>query len=101
MRVIREANGNLTVIDARNRRVTLHAPLWKLSDIFNNEWAYNDANDIVTDIKYIYTDEARSFKALKHYVAGYILVNELTEKVPERYVKAHFRNTGFQGEDNE
>lgn len=90
--IVAKVNGKFMVLDSLRRVVKISVPLKKLDEIFDSYWHGTQRDDaIITDYKKL-TNEAGSYKALKHYVAGYLLVNEIKANVPKRYVRAYEMN---------
>ena len=82
----------LLILDSTNRRVITRPQIVALDDIFTTSWVHINEN-VVKHIDEVLIDDVSSFRALKHYVAGYILSRGLpSEGVPPRYVRAYEAN---------
>ncbi len=79
--------GKYLVVDRRKRVVILTKELDTPSDIFTAYWKKNTDKVIYDCIEL--SNEATSFRQLKHYVAFYILHNKLDFPVPDSYVQGY------------
>ena len=91
-------NGEYRVIDRARRLVRLSKYLDHPSSIFTAYWITQEKDSIIDECVPL-TEEANSFKQLKHYVAYYILHNKLPFSVPESYKKAYKRYVKLNRED--
>ncbi len=89
--IVAKKDNTFVVLDRTRALVTLSKPLEKLDDIFTTYWISNNRNNIIRNYDVV-TMEASSFKGLKHYVAGYLLSNNIEADIPERYVNAYEMN---------
>ena len=82
----------LVLLDSADRRVVTRPRLEALDDIYTASWVHS-TEEKVKHYDEVLIDNVPSFRALKHYVTGYIMTHQLlTDRVPPRYVRAYEMN---------
>jgi len=92
-------NASIYILDKRDRIVYTSPPIIQLADIYTAHWKCI-TEDILKDYNQVLIDNVSSFKALKHYVTGYICTHGMsTWRVPVRYIKVYERNIHLYKKD--
>ncbi len=84
--VVRVIDGSYEVIDSAQRIARISKPINELKDIYTARWV--STTDEPINEEYIeVTEEASSFKQLRHYVTKAIM-----DDIPHGHIQAYIRN---------